>query len=271
MVDSDEINWEHRYKNLVKDILVNGEERKGRNGITKSLFGKILKVDVKNQGFPILQGRKMYYEGVFGELAAMLHGAQTVQEFEKHGCNYWKSWADKDGKLNIDYGRAWKDFNGVNQLDELIHKLRKNPNDRRMIISGWRPDKLEELSLPCCHLLYQWYVRDGNILDMIWYQRSVDTMIGLPSDIIFAAAWNMVIATQVGMIPGELTFMLGDTHIYEQHYNEAFKYIKSVEGHYFKYINSYIDRTATVHNFNKDMLTISSYRPQKSIKFELIK
>ena len=262
-------SWEHRYGELISNIVNNGERKKGRNGYTSSIFGQTLKVDMLEEGFPILQGRKMFYKGVFGEVAAMLAGAQSVEEFKAYGCNYWDMWANDEGKLNLDYGRAWRDFNGVDQLAILRDALQNNPNDRRMIISAWRPDKLKELSLPCCHMLYQWYVRDDDILDMIWYQRSVDTMIGLPSDIIFAAVWNMLLATELNMQPGELTFMLGDTHIYEEHLVPLQLYLSRLANNKFSSVEVSIDANATVDNFNKDMIQLAYYEPLEAIKFEL--
>jgi len=216
-------SYEYSYKALIKRILNMGTWKEGRNGRTISLFGETLVVDT-SEYFPILTSRKMYYKGVLGELAAMLRGPKHVKDFEEFGCNYWSDWAEADGSLSLDYGNLWFNFNGVDQHASLIEKLKHNPNDRRMLISGWDPSHLDSLSLPCCHMLYQWYVENGN-LHMIWYQRSVDTMIGLPSDVIFAAAWNMAIANEVGLKPGNITFMLGDTHIYEEHIAGAEEYL----------------------------------------------
>lgn len=268
-------DWELDYGSLVRRILEKGQLKEGRNGYTKSVFGEVLKIDMIEQGFPILKARKMFTKGVFGELSAMLAGAQSVKEFEEHGCNYWKKWADKDGHLELDYGKAWRDFNGVDQMAELIDKLKNNPNDRRMIISGWRPDRLKDLSLPCCHMLYQWYVTPDGRLDMIWYQRSVDTMIGLPSDIIFAAAWNLILANQCGYRVGTLTFMLGDTHIYEEHSAQAELYLQRLLGLRFAKhgrlgtVNYSHKNDITVDNFRYGDIQISNYEPLEPIKFEL--
>lgn len=272
-------NWELEYAKLIVRILNEGRRKECRNGYTISIFGQVLKIDMADQGFPILQGRKMFTKGVFGELSAMLAGAQSVEEFKAHGCNYWDMWADDTGHLELDYGRAWRDFNGVDQMADLIHKLKHNPNDRRMIISGWRPDRLKSLSLPCCHMLYQWYVTTDGKLNMIWYQRSVDTMIGLPSDIIFAAAWNMLLANECGYTPGELTFMLGDTHIYAEHIEQTKLYLTRLanmnriqhggDSRLYIPVRYTLDNDATVDNFNKDMIQLTNYEPLEAIKFEL--
>ena len=157
--------FEQDYARLVRDILLTGDLRNTRNAPTIATFGKVLTVyDLMWGQFPILQGRKMYYKGVFGELAAFLKGPKTVKDFEREGCNYWFNWAEEDGSLNVDYGNAWLDFNGVNQLEAVLESLRTDPTGRRHIITGWRPDNLHNLSLPCCHLLYQWYVNGYLVL-----------------------------------------------------------------------------------------------------------
>ncbi len=171
----------------------------------------------------------MYPAGVLGELAAMLRKPKCIADFEKWGCNYWKQWANEDGTINVDYGNSWFDFNGVDQIAQLKDKIANNPADRRMIITGWKPDGMDELSLPCCHCFYQFYVNEDGYLDMIWYQRSVDLMVGLPSDIIFAAAWLEAIAGQFGLMTGIITMMLGDCHIYEEHLPGVEIYLANVQ------------------------------------------
>lgn len=275
--------FEIDYANLVQDILDNGIERKTRNAVTKSVFGRTLRINLQDNEFPILIGRKMFYKGVVGELGAFLKGPKTLKDFEDQGCNYWKQWAKPDGSIAVDYGNAWLDFNGVNQLEELVKGLKADPYGRRHIVSGWRPDRLKELSLPCCHLLYQWYVRDGK-LDMVWYQRSVDTMIGLPSDIILAYLWNVLISAEVGLEPGEIIMMLGDTHIYEPHYENAKLYISNVnEIKEVSNINnndmtprfSFITPNAVfckwnMKDFDPKAFNIYDYFPYPQIQFELL-
>lgn len=219
--------FEKDYAKLITNILQSGEVRKTRNGETRSIFSEMLTIPMNGDySFPILQGRRMYPKGVFGELAAMLRKPQHIEDFERWGCNYWKLWAKEDGSICVDYGNAW---HADNQIVNLKEALANNPTDRRMIINGWRPHMLDKLDLPCCHLLYQFYVRDGKYLDMMWYQRSVDTMIGLPSDIVFAAAWLIAIANEFGYQTGKIKMMLGDCHIYAEHYEAANQYVANVE------------------------------------------
>ena len=265
-------NFELKYVGMIQDILQNGQYRKGRNGATRSVFGRTLTIDMSNDTrFPLLHGRKMFPKGVFGEFAAMVRGPHHVEDFKVFDCNYWDLWANENGSLNVDYGNLWFNFGGVNQMQQVKDKLRNSPADRRMIVSGWNPVGMEDLSLPCCHLLYQWYVRE-DCLDMIWYQRSVDTMIGLPSDIILAALWNILLANEVGMKPGKITMMLGDTHIYEEHFSKAQDYCANVlfgkQATYPRYTLECEEGTP-LEEFIPNMITLEGYNPYPKIDLEL--
>lgn len=217
--------YEQDYCNLVCKVLLRGEERETRNGITKAIFPSSLTVSLADDIFPILQARKMFYKGVLGEFAAFIRGPKSLADFEKWGCNYWGPWADPDGSLRLDYGNAWLEHG---QLERLIRTLKTNPYDRRLLVTGWRPENLHNLSLPCCHHTYQFYADTYGKLHMLWMQRSVDLMIGLPSDVILAAAWLIALAREVDLLPGTITFSLGDTHIYEEHLKAAELYVRRV-------------------------------------------
>lgn len=266
-------NWEtSEYLPLIRKVLARGKDRQTRAGLAHSIFGEMITIDTDT--FPILKGRKMHVKPVLGELAAMLKGATTVKEFKELGCNYWDAWGDKEGNLALNYGTTWLDFNGVNQLEQVVKKLKETPNDRRIIISGWKPDDIPKLSLPCCHLLYQWYVRDNMYLDMIWYQRSVDLMVGLPSDVIFATVWNMLLAKTCGYKSGTIKMMLGDVHIYDNHIGGCNKYIEQLE--LIDPIESPEERTyadlanhVDVFNFQPDELTLSGYKHMPKVNFKL--
>lgn len=263
--------FERDYAKLVKQVLATGEERKTRNSVTKSLFGLTLKVDVSKNAFPVIQGRKMYPKGVMGELAAILRQPKHIDDFTEWGCNYWGKWANKDGSINVDYGNAWFDFNGVNQIAQLKESLANNPTDRRMIVTGWKPDGMGELNLPCCHCLYQFYVTKQGKLNMLWYQRSVDMMIGLPSDIVFAAAWLIAIAGQFGFTPGEITMSLGDCHVYKSHYTAAEQYVETVENSASLLPATYRFRSRTDFcRFEPQDIIFSTYPSFPKIDLELI-
>jgi thymidylate synthase len=261
-------NFELQYKRLISRILNNGDERQTRNSVTKALFGERLIIDVEEGQFPLLTSRKMFYKGVLGEFAAMIRGPKDLESFESQGCPYWKLWAKEDGSLNVDYGNTWTDFNGsgVNQMQTVIDSIKNNPTDRRMFVVGTNPQNNPDL--PSCHILYQWFVREGKYLDMMWYQRSVDTLVGLPSDVVLAYAWNAMIAKDTGLTPGRITMNLGDTHIYESHYEKAREYIGTVQHDLptFKFADTYKD----LWNFTKNDIIIEDYKHEDPIKFELL-
>jgi thymidylate synthase len=258
-----------KYKELIADILRNGADRPTRNARTRSVFGRSLVLPTMADGnFPLITARKIFYKGILGELAAFLQGPQNVADFEKQGCNYWGLWANPEGDLNVDYGNLWRDFNGYDQLATLIDSLTTDPYGRRHIISAWKPDNLSTLDLPCCHYSYQWYVTNDDKLDMLWIQRSVDVMIGLPSDMVLAGAFNALIAKAVGLIPGSITMQLGDCHIYEPHLANSIEFLKRPV--YDLPIFS-IDPQVSIDNFSNESITIKDYESGPAMKFELLK
>jgi thymidylate synthase len=262
--------FELEYCELVHKVLRTGELRQTRNAETFSIFGTSLTADLRD-GFPILQGRTLYPDGVFGELAAMLRSPKNVADFERWGCNYWKLWADKDtGDLNVDYGNQWFNFNGVDQIAELKRMLEKDPANRRMIISSWRPDRLGELSLPCCHYSYQFHVSDNGVLSMVWTQRSVDVMIGLPSDMIFAATWLIAIANEFDFTPGTIKMDFGDTHIYASHEERAHDYLQQAYAmDDAPVLWLYNIARLNFCNFVPEDIKLVNYNPQKPVRFKL--
>lgn len=218
------MSFEHDYFSLVYKILTSGETVEGRNGATISLIGETLKFDLQEE-FPILHARQYPYKPVFGEFAAMLRGPKCLNDFLDFGCSYWSKWVNKDDlSIAVDYGNAWVDFNGVNQLEWVANEIKTNPQSRRLIVSGWNPANVinNKLSLPCCHYSYQFIVR-GNVLHMVWIQRSADTMLGIPADAILASLWLIALANETGLIPGTCTMHFADTHIYEEHRDLAVK------------------------------------------------
>jgi thymidylate synthase len=266
--------FEDRYAYLVRDVMANGQLRESRNHPTKSVFGRMLVVEELTQGFfPLLYGRKLFPGGVLGELAAFLQGPKKLSDFEYFGCNYWKQWANEDGTINVDYGNKWLDFNGVNQIKNVIENLVNAPTSRRHLVSGWDPATAFQTNLPCCHLLYQWYVAPNNKIDMIFYMRSVDVMIGLPSDVILAAAMNILMAASTGYDPGKLIFMLGDTHIYESHFEGVSRYLSNVDmiGDERRLSPYNLSSNASIEDFKPDDITLPYYSVLNLpvIKFDL--
>lgn len=272
------MHFEFDYFNIMKS-LQREPQRSTRNAITQAAFGKTLQLPSMAAGyFPLLNGRKLFYKGVIGEMAAFLKGPKTLKDFEDQGCNYWSLWSKKDGGISVDYGNSWLDFNGVNQLSAVVDSLKNDPYGRRHVISGWNPANLATLDLPCCHYAYQWFVNLDGTLDMLWHQRSADWMIGVPSDIILAAVFNALMAKTTGYLPGRITMTFGDTHLYESHeqgmdtYEAQFWAYYKAERAQPEWFPSYsLDPDATLFNFTPNMIHIHNYNPAPAVKFHLEK
>lgn len=270
--------YEQDYKSLVNRVISTGEERPSRVGPTLSVFGAALKIRELRKGlFPILTARKMHLKPILGELAAFLCGVKDLATFKDFGCNYWDdnaaAWVGNLGltpdKFMVGriYGVQWRDWNTqLDQVEALIRGLKEDPYSRRHILTTWNPSELKSMCLPPCHLLAQFYVTNNFHLDCIVTMRSVDLCLGLPSDVVMYAALLILVAQQVGLMPGDLTFMLGDTHVYLNH------------------VDSWIDQDAaplqelpawriaehaTVDNFHPDMFTLPNYNHGPKIKYEL--
>ena len=212
-------DFEASYLATASKILKQGHTRQGRNAVTKSLPAQTLSFDVRD-GLPLLTTRKSHYLGVFGEYAALIRGPKHVDDFKHWGCNYWDKWAKADGSIELDYGNAWTDFHGVNQMEKVLNLLRTDYTDRRMLITGWDPSHLDALDLPCCHYSYQFW-SDGEHLDLLWTQRSGDWMLGVPADALLATIMLNQFASLANMTARNVTLMVGDAHIYEDHIETA--------------------------------------------------
>jgi thymidylate synthase len=261
--------FEKDYNYLIQKVLMTGERRETRNQETVSVFGTSIEFDLR-KGFPLLSGRKMFPNGVLGELAALLRKPKCVDDFKLWGCNYWGQWADESGQLNLDYGNAWFDFEGFDQIADLKDKLKNDPSNRRMIVNAWRPHELSELSLPCCHYSYQFHVSTDNVISMVWTQRSVDTMVGMPSDFILAAAWLIAIAAEFNFLPGRVKMDFGDTHIYTDHIDGAHQYLMQCTDVVLARVTwSYATRGEDFCEFEPNKIRLGHYSPQPAIKFKL--
>ncbi len=248
---------EKQYRELIDRIYNNGVEKKPSKGLCYSVFNHSITIGPRYA--PLLLGRKIYWKGIVGEIKAFIANEDTVEGFEKHGCNFWGAWSKADGSLDVDYARLLHDFNGVNQLERVIKSLREKPDSRKHIISLWDPSS-SSLQVPCV-LSYQWYV-EGGVLHMIWSQRSVDVMIGLASDMFSAWLLNRLMANTVNLKPGKVYMQLGDCHIYESHLDGLEEYMSRElpEDRPSAMLNG------TLFDFNCSIL---NYKPAKAIKFEL--
>ena len=238
------VDFETQYLNLLEDILTNGERRADRTGTgTIGVFSRQLRIDLQ-AGFPLLTTKKVPFKSVLSELlwfmegsgderrlAEILHGTRddskkTIWSPNAEGTTGAKYKPQFKGDLGRVYGvqwRTWAKPNGehVDQLAEVIHKLKNNPTDRRIILSAWNPGELDLMALPPCHMFAQFYRSNDGRIDCKMYQRSVDTFLGLPFNIASYATLVHIIANEVGGYPGILTMDLGDTHIYLDHVDQV--------------------------------------------------
>lgn len=257
---------EERYVRLLREVYTLGTPCEGRNGLTRNVFGLMLKF----KDAPLFVYRKMYYKGILGELAALLRQPKHIDDFKKWGCNYWDQWGDEQGNIRVDYGNLWFDFNGFNQIAALKDQLQHNPASRRMIVTGWRPDTLHELSLPCCHYSYQFGVV-GETLNLLWTQRSVDMAIGLPADMLLAWTLLQIVANEFGYAPGEITMSLGDCHIYDEHNAGVVRYLHhaSTEVLHAPDVTLLAPVGTDFTLFEPDWIEVNGYESCPPIKFEL--
>lgn len=257
--------FEERYLNIAEKIIRNGSTQSTRNGITYSLPNQTLKFDLTDGTFPLLTTRKSYYKGVLGEYAAMIRGPKHVDDFQKFGCNYWNNWADKEGNIKVDYGNSWINYEGVNQMEYVLDLLRNDPTSRRMVITGWRPNKLNDLDLPCCHHSYQFW-SDGEVVDLLWVQRSGDWMVGVPSDAILASIMLLCFSSLAGLTARSIHMVIGDAHVYQEHVVPAKMQMRRVPWYP---PNFELRKQRTVYSFVPEDLIISDYKPEEPIKYIL--
>lgn len=224
-----------QYQDLIKDIFENGYETDDRTGTgTIALFGTKLRWDL-TKGFPVVTTKKLAWKACIAELIWFLSGSTNVNDLRliQHdsliqGKTVWdenyenqaKDLGYHSGELGPIYGKQWRDFGGVDQIIEVIDRIKKLPNDRRQIVSAWNPAELKYMALPPCHMFYQFNVRNG-YLDLQWYQRSVDVFLGLPFNIASYATLVHIVAKMCNLIPGDLIFSGGNTHIYMNHVEQC--------------------------------------------------
>ncbi len=209
------------YLDLLRHVRRHGKERHDRTGVgTLSLFGHQLRIDLR-EGFPLLTTKKVFFKGIVHELLWFLRGETNVRSLQEVGVHIWDPWADENGELGPIYGyqwRRWPRYDGgfVDQIRNVIDTIKTNPTSRRMIVSAWNAAQLEEMRLPPCHLLFQFYWHEG-VLSCQLYQRSADLFIGVPFNIASYALLTHMIAHVTGAQVGEFIHTFGDVHIYLNH------------------------------------------------------
>ncbi len=213
-----------QYLQLCEHILKNGVRKKDRTGTgTISVFGYQMRFDLQ-KGFPLLTTKKMFLKGIIHELLWFLKGDTNIKYLNDHNVHIWDEWADEEGNLGPIYGHQWrswgtKDGKTIDQISRVIEEIKMNPDSRRLIVSAWNVGELDEMALPPCHILFQFYVADGK-LSCHLYQRSADVVLGLPFNIASYSLLTMMVAQVCDLEPGEFIHTTGDTHIYLNHIDQ---------------------------------------------------
>ena len=213
------------YLQLLSDVLANGTDRPDRTGTgTRSLFGYQMRFDLA-AGFPLLTTKKLHLKSIIYELLWFLRGETNVRWLQQHGVSIWDEWADANGDLGPVYGsqwRSWPDGKGgtIDQIANVVDSIRTRPESRRHIVTAWNPAEVDEMALPPCHCLFQFYVAEGRLSCQL-YQRSADVFLGVPFNIASYALFTHMVAQVTGLQPGVFVHSLGDVHLYANHFEQA--------------------------------------------------
>ncbi len=214
-----------QYLELINRVLQKGNYRVDRTGTgARSLFGQQLICDL-TQGFPLLTTKKIHFKSMLYELLWFIRGETNVAYLNRNGVTIWDEWADENGELGPIYGRQWRSWQAsdgriIDQLHDVVMQIRQNPYSRRLIVSAWNVGELEQMKLPPCHLLFQFYVDDGKLSCQL-YQRSADIFLGVPFNIASYALLTMMVAQVCQLHLGRFIHTFGDVHLYENHIEQV--------------------------------------------------
>jgi thymidylate synthase len=257
-----------QYHDLLRLVLEEGVARSDRTGTgTLSIFGAQARFDLRER-FPLLTTKKLHLKSIIYELLWFLRGETNVRYLNEHGVTIWNEWADENGNLGRVYGAQWRNWRGANgsrvdQIEKTISEIRENPSSRRLIVSTWNPAEVDEMALPPCHVLFQFYVNDGELSCQL-YQRSADLFLGVPFNIASYSLLTMMMAQVCDLAPGDFVHTFGDLHLYQNHLEQAREQL-SRECRPLPRIqlNPGITR---IEDFRFEDFTLLDYNPHPSIK-----
>jgi thymidylate synthase len=216
---------EQQYLGLLADILEHGVRREDRTGTgTLGVFGRQIRFDLAD-GFPLLTTKKLHLKSILYELLWFLRGDTNVRWLQERGVHIWDEWAGADGELGPVYGKQWRswatpDGRSIDQISKLVEGIRNNPSSRRHIVTAWNPADVDDMALPPCHCLFQFFVAEGRLSCQL-YQRSADVFLGVPFNIASYALLTLMVAQVTGLKPGEFVHTFGDAHLYVNHLDQA--------------------------------------------------
>lgn len=267
-----------QYHDLLKHVLTEGNQKGDRTGTgTKSVFGYQMRFDL-SEGFPMVTTKKLHLKSIIYELLWFLKGDTNIGYLKENGVRIWNDWADENGDLGPVYGKQWRNWNDdeIDQIKEVVHALKTNPNSRRMLVSAWNPSVLPDTSksfaenvannkaaLPPCHAFFQFYVADGKLSCQL-YQRSADIFLGVPFNIASYALFTMMMAQVCGYEPGDFIHTFGDAHIYDNHMEQVALQLSRECRELPKMIIN--PEVKDIFNFNFEDFTLVDYNPHPHIK-----
>ena len=257
-----------QYKELLQRVLQEGVRKEDRTGTgTISVFGHQMRFNLE-EGFPLLTTKKMHLKSIIYELLWFIQGSTNVKYLQDNGVRIWNEWAREDGELGPIYGyqwRSWPDYRGgyVDQLHKVIEDIKNNPDSRRHIVSAWNVGQLDEMQLPPCHILFQFYVANGKLSCQL-YQRSADIFLGVPFNIASYALLTRIIAQVTGLQPGDFVHTLGDAHIYLNHLEQVNLQLTRTPRHLPNM--SLTHGIKDIDNFKYEDFSLSNYEPHPGIK-----
>lgn len=260
-----------QYLDLLQRIVNEGTRKEDRTGTgTLSVFGHQMRFNLQ-EGFPLLTTKKLHLKSIIHELLWFLKGDTNVKYLQENGVRIWNEWADENGELGPVYGhqwRSWPNYNGghIDQIQSIINALKTNPDSRRMIVSAWNVAEVDQMALPPCHCLFQFYVAEGK-LSLQLYQRSADTFLGVPFNIASYALLTMMMAQVCGLQPGDFIHTTGDTHLYLNHLEQAKEQLERTPRALPKMVIN--PNVTSIFDFKYDDFTLEGYDPLPHIKAEV--
>lgn len=255
------------YEDLLRDVLENGTKKSDRTGTgTRSVFGRQIRYDLSDS-FPLITTKKVHTKSIIGELLWFLNGDSNVGYLQDNGIRIWNEWADDNGDLGPVYGVQWRswptpDGGHIDQITNVVEDLKNNPDSRRHIVSAWNVSEIENMALPPCHLLFQFYVADGKLSCQL-YQRSADLFLGVPFNIASYSLLTHMVAQQTGLEVGEFVWTGGDCHIYDNHVEQVTEQLSREPR---PYPQLELNKANTLFDYDFNDFTITGYDPHPPIK-----
>ena len=260
-----------QYLDLMRTILDEGHYKADRTGTgTYSIFGYQMRFDLQ-KGFPLLTTKKLHLRSIIYELLWFLQGDTNIQYLHDHGVSIWDEWADENGDLGPVYGKQWRSWEApdgrvIDQITSLIEQIKRNPDSRRLLVSAWNPADVDQMALPPCHTMFQFYVSNGELSCQL-YQRSADVFLGVPFNIASYALLTMMVAQVCGLKPKDFVHTFGDAHIYSNHVEQAkLQLSRDPRPLPQMRINPSVD---SIFGFQYEDFTLENYDPHPHIKAEV--